>query len=199
MPEAWAETIPVPATVRFPVELEPPRGFRPEDPGSWPRVRGRLEYVAGRLLYMPPCGGEQQLVSVSVATVLGLWVEEHPEFVAGGNEAGMLLGDEVRAADGAVWRRETVGEVTSAYMRVPPILAIEVEGREDDAAVLRQKAEWYLARGVQVVWLVRPSSRDVVVISRERESRHGSGDRLPAHPALPGLEPPVARFFQQLA
>jgi len=28
--------------------------------------------------------------------------------------------------------------------------------------------------------------------------RHGSGDRLPAHPALPGLEPPVDRFFRQL-
>src|SRR5438128_9527336 len=36
--------------------LGPPEGFRPEEPASWPRIDGRLEWVGGRLLYMPPCG-----------------------------------------------------------------------------------------------------------------------------------------------
>src|SRR5439155_903143 len=40
--EPYPETIPVPASVRFPVEVEPPEGFRPEDPESWPRIDGRL-------------------------------------------------------------------------------------------------------------------------------------------------------------
>src|SRR5438309_4553636 len=81
--EPYSETIPVPASVRFPVELEPPEGFRPEEPASWPRIDGRLEWIGGRLLYMPPCGWIQQGVSVSVVTVLGQWQEERPDFLRG--------------------------------------------------------------------------------------------------------------------
>ena len=39
--EPYPETL-VPASVRFPVELEPPEGFRPEEPASWPRIDGLL-------------------------------------------------------------------------------------------------------------------------------------------------------------
>src|SRR5262249_47348486 len=53
---AEPQTISVPASIRFPVELDIPAGFDPGDPATWPRVEGRLEYVAGKLLYMPPCG-----------------------------------------------------------------------------------------------------------------------------------------------
>jgi Uma2 family endonuclease len=196
--EPYSETIPVPASVRFPVELEPPEGFRPEEPASWPRIDGRLEWVGGRLLYMPPCGWVQQGVSVSVVTVLGQWQEERPEFFVGGNEAGMILGKDVRGAEGAVWRRDAVFPLTGGYMRVPPILAVEVGGREEGEPELRAKAQWYLDHGVTVVWCVLPKTRDVLVVTAGGESRHRPGERLPPHPALPGLEPPVERFFRQL-
>src|SRR5881628_873435 len=104
--ELSSDTIPVPAIVRFPVELAPPAGFRPGEPASWPRVEGRLEYIDGRLLYMPPCGDRQQAVSVSVVGILDRWGEEHPEFFMGGNEAAMMFGQDVRGAEGAVWLRE---------------------------------------------------------------------------------------------
>jgi Uma2 family endonuclease len=192
------ETIAVPAAVRFPVELQPPLGFRPDEPASWPRTPGRLEYVHGRLLYMPPCGDVQQAVSASVAGILDRWLEEHPEFFVGGNEAGMMLGTDVRGAEGAVWRRDALGPLTGGYVRVPPILAIEVAGREEGEAVLGEKAAWYLAHGVLVVWLVLPATREVVVLTAEGESRRGPGDRLSQRAALPGLEPAVDRFFRQL-
>jgi len=48
-PQALDEdTIPVPRSVRFPVELVPPDGFDPERLETWPRVDGRLEWVEGR-------------------------------------------------------------------------------------------------------------------------------------------------------
>ncbi|MCI0636206.1 MAG: Uma2 family endonuclease, partial [Actinobacteria bacterium] len=143
MPESYSETITVPAAVRFPVELQPPDGFRPDDPASWPRIPGRLEYVDGRLLYMPPCGDVQQQVAISVAGVFDRWLDEHPEFVVGGNEAGMTFGRDVRGAEAAVWRRETLGSPTGGYVRVPPILAVEVAGREEGERELRTKAGWY--------------------------------------------------------
>ena len=49
----------LPGTVRYPVELVPPEGFAPARLEMWPRIDGRLEWVEGRLLYMPPCGERQ--------------------------------------------------------------------------------------------------------------------------------------------
>ncbi|HUE31213.1 MAG TPA: Uma2 family endonuclease, partial [Verrucomicrobiae bacterium] len=98
----------------------------------------------------------------------------------------------------AVWRRESVLPLTGRYIRVPPILAVEVAGREEGEPELRAKAKWYLGHGVAVVWLALPQTREVVVVMASGESRHAAGDRLPLHPALPGLAPPVERFFRQL-
>ena len=187
------------SAVRFPVELRLPPGFDASVPATWPRVDGHLEYVNGRLLFMPPSGDEQQDVAIDVALVLGGWSEQQTGFVVGGNEAGMLLGGEVRAADVAVWRRDQTAPRTGGYRRVAPILAVEIAGQEDDEASLREKAQWYLAHGVEAVWLVLPTTRDVVVLTTTGEWR-GSGDAaVPAPAALPGLAPTVDRFFAQLS
>lgn len=147
---------------------------------------------------MPACGDIQQYVAASVTTILVSWVEAHPEFVAGANEAGMRLGGETRGADGAVWRRADAGVPTGKYQLAPPVLAVEVAGLDEGEPELRPKAEWYLGHGVKVVWLVLPDTREVVVIAKTGETRHGAGGHVPAHPDLPGLEPPVDRFFAQL-
>ncbi len=52
--------------------------------------------------------------------------------------------------------------------------------------------------GVRLVWLVLPKTREIVVMWANGETRYGPGNRLAAHPALPGLEPAVADFFDQL-
>lgn len=192
------ETIGVPSAVKFPVELTPPEGFDPDRPETWPQVAGRLEWVAGRLLFMPPCGELQQYTVTDLVTTLGNWVRSHPEFVVGTNEAGMRLGDDTRAADGAVWRRVDVGAYHGGFCRVPPILAAEVAGRDELEEPLREKARWYLAAGVSVVWLLFPEAREVVVITRSGESRHGLGQRIPADPRLCDLAPLVDELFLQI-
>ena len=184
--------------VRFPVELRPPRGFSPDDPSSWPRVDGRLEFVGGRLLYLPPCGDIPQDVVPSVAAALLDWARGIGGFVVGSNEAGMKLGPDVRGADVAVWRRDAVGKRTGGYRRSAPLLAVEVVGQDEDEETLGDKAQWYLRHGTRVVWIVVPNQREVVVVTATGTSRFASADVLPEHPALPGLAPPVARFFEQL-
>lgn len=186
-------------SVRFPIELHPPPGFLPEDPQTWPEVDGRLEYVGGRLLFMPPCGDEQGDVAMDVALILRTWTESHPDYVVSGNEAGILLAGEVRGADAAVWRKQDAAPRTGGYRRVPPLLAVEVAGRDEGAETLRDKAGWYLARGVSVVWLVFPASRDVLVVDAGGERRVNAPESLPPRADLPGLTPPVAAFFAQLA
>jgi Uma2 family endonuclease len=157
-----------------------------------------MEFVGGRLFLMPPCGDIQQDVAASVVGLLDRWGELHPDFVIGGNEAGMLLGEEVRAADAAVWRRQSTGPRTGGYRRVAPILAVEVAGQDEEEAELQTKARWYLDHGVEVVWLVLPETREVVVVETATERRHGLGAALSEHPHLPDLVPTVDRFFRQL-
>lgn len=192
------EMVPVPRTTRFPVEVAPPPGFRPENPSTWPRVPGRFEYIEGRLYYMTPCGGVQGSVVVSIARVLDEWIDDHPDFLAGTNEAGMNLDGDVRGADAAIWRRAQLGAVTSGYPRVPPVLAVEVAGRDEDEQQLRAKAAWYHSKGVAVVWLVLPETRQVLVLRPGNETIQDQAGTLPEAPELPGLTPPVARFFRQL-
>lgn len=196
--DLYPEMVPVPRATRFPVEVEPPPGFQPDQPATWPKLPGRFEYVAGRLYYMTPCGGIQGSVVGSVAGLLEDWVANHREFHMATNEAGMNLEGDVRAADAAVWRRDQLGTVTSGYARVPPVLAVEVAGEDEGDEQLRAKAAWYQAKGVAVVWLVPPETRQVIVLRPAGESTHGHDDTLPAAPELPGLTPPVARFFRQL-
>jgi Uma2 family endonuclease len=188
----------LPATVKFPVELRPPAGFDPDRVETWPKVEGRLEFVGGRLLYMPPCGDVQQDVVTDVVLALGEWVRRHSEFVLGSNEAGMQLGGATRGADAAVWRRDAVGPYTGHLRRVPPVLTVEVGGEDESAAELREKARWYLSVGVPHVWLVLPEEREVIVISAQGERRFDFGARLPEVPELPGLSPAVADFFRQI-
>ena len=194
------DTISVPRRVVLPVELRPPEDFDPDDARTWPRVEGRLEWVGGRLLWMPPCGDEQQDTVADVVTVLGLWSRKNPEFVVGTNEAGLRLGDDTRAADAAVWRREDVGPYRKKFRRVPPLLAVEVAGGDEEPeAMLLDKAGWYLRRGVPVVWIVLPAVREIVVVTARGQSRHGIGERLPGCPALPHLRPRVAECVRQVA
>jgi Uma2 family endonuclease len=183
--------------VRFPVELRP-AGFEPDDLSTWPSAEGRLEWVGGRLLYMPPCADVQQDVCVDVVHALRSWSERQPEFVVGANEAGMKLGADIRAADAAVWLRESVGASKGRLRQTAPVLAVEVAGQDEDEVTLRQKARWYLEHGVAVVWLVLPETREVVVLTAQTESRRARGEHLPEHAALPRLSPRVDEFFRQL-
>lgn len=192
---AYSEITIVPRiAVTFPLALPPPDGFVPGDIATWPHVEGRLEWVHGRLEFIPPCGKNQQRVSADVVTELNNWRRAHPEFVVGGNEAGMLLGGDVRGADAAVWRRgESPG---NEFARIPPVLAVEICGEDESLADLLEKARWYLAHGVEIVWIADPARRRVDVVTAAGTTE--AGERIDESPLLPGLAPFVADFFRQI-
>lgn len=199
MTSAYEEMVPVPrVAVRFPLELPVPDGFVVDEPATWPHTEGRLEFIGGKLYYMPPCADLPQDTSIDVATCLGNWQRQNEAFVVGGNEAGMVLGGESRGADAAVWRRSDVGQHRGKFRRVPPILAVEIQGQFEDEVELRQKAAWYLDHGVEVVWLLFPSEPRMVVLTATNEQQMGVDGSVPAHPSLPGLEPEVAELFHQI-
>jgi Uma2 family endonuclease len=180
--------------VSLPLVLPEPDGFVAVNIQTWPQVVGRLEFVGGRLEYMPPCRKNQQRVAVDVVTELNIWRRAHPEFIAGANEAGMLLGGEVRGADVAIWRAgEPAG---NEFARTPPVLAVEICGEDEALDTLLAKAAWYLDHGVVIIWTVVPETRRVHVTTST--GTIVVEDRIPESPALPGLAPLVADFFRQL-
>ncbi len=193
------DTFQVPASVRFPVELTPPEGFDPARVETWPDVGGRLEWVAGRLLYMPPCGQRQAETAADVVVTLGIWARSHLEFVVGTCDAGLHAGDDTRGADAAIWRRADVRPVSAGFSTVPPILAVEVAGRDERERELRDKARWYFGAGVPIVWILLPDERQVIVLTPHAESCHGIGGRLPEDQRLPGLAPTVDELFGQIS
>jgi hypothetical protein len=67
------------AGVRFPIELRP-EDFRPDDLSTWPKGEGRIEYVDGRLWFMPPCADTQQYVAADVVYLLRGWAASRPDF-----------------------------------------------------------------------------------------------------------------------
>jgi Uma2 family endonuclease len=177
------------------VELIPPDGFQPARLDTWPQVEGRVEWVEGRLLYKPPCGGLQAFTVGRLVTALGIWARAQPDFLVATNEVGMRLGDDVRAADAAVWFGADVDTEQAGLLGVAPLLAVEVSSRDEPEVHLVEKARWYRDAGVAVVWCLFPEQREVVVIAGTSTTRHRVGDRLPSHPLLPGLAPLVGELF----
>lgn len=185
------------AQLRFPIPVKLPRGFRAERPSTWPRLDGRMEYVGGEILFMPPCADFQQDVSTEAVRLLGNWSVAHPEYLVAGNEAGMILGGEVRAADVAVWKRSAVGPHRGVFRRVAPILAVEIAGEDEEEATLREKARWYLSHGVEVVWLAFPRERLVIACSGA-SGRKLKGAKLLPSGSLPDLAITARELFRQL-
>ena len=188
----------VPSSVLLPIELAPPPDFDPARPETWPQVVGRLEWVGGRLLWMPPCGGRQTRRVWDAIGAVDPWLRRHPEFVGGTNEAGLLLDGDVRAPDLAVFRARDVDQSSPGFARVAPVLAVEVSGEREGETSLREKARWYLAKGSEVVWLVLAESTEVIVLTSAGEHRCGLDDVMPEHPSLLGLTPRVGEFFRNL-
>ena len=188
----------VPSSVLLPIELAPPPDFDPARPETWPQVVGRLEWVSGRLLWMPPCGARQFTRVWDAVGAVDTWLRLHPEFVGGTNEAGLLLDGDVRAPDLAVFHASDVDQSSPGFARVAPVLAVEVSGEREGETSLREKARWYLAKGSEVVWLVLAEPTEVIVLTAAGECRCGLDDALPEHPSLPGLAPRVGEFFRNL-
>jgi hypothetical protein len=114
----YAEVTVVPRiAITLPLVLPEPAGFVVERLETWPLVEGRLEYVGGRLEFMPPCGEMQQRVAIDVATELNIWRRAHPEFIVGGNEAGMLSSCPRRAVCSSSPRQATSRRASASQSR----------------------------------------------------------------------------------
>lgn len=77
----------------------------------------------------------------------------------------------------------------------PPDLAIEVQSPDDAVRQLREKADYYLAKGVGMVWVVYPDTRLVEVYTLEKIDLLTQDEAIAEYVLLPDFVLPVRDIF----
>jgi Uma2 family endonuclease len=163
---------------------------------------GRYELIDGRLVEMAPTGDAHGGYEGNVFYALRRYVEENPIGKVRVGEVGLYLRrnpDAVRAADALFISHERhARRRASSYLDVPPELVVEVLLSNDAWADVMQKLRDYLGFGVNLVWIIDPSSKTVHAYRSMTDvqifEEHGL---LNAGDVLPGFSVPVAEIFAE--
>jgi Uma2 family endonuclease len=76
-----------------------------------------------------------------------------------------------------------------------PDLAIEIKSPDDTYKKLREKADYYLANGTKVVWLIYPDKQMVEVLTQDDFQILRAGETLDGGDLLPGFTMKVDDIF----
>jgi Uma2 family endonuclease len=133
----------------------------------------RFELVEGRLVVMEPAGYAHGAATMAVALVLGSWIRDHGVGVSLAGEPGFILGrgpDSVRAPDFAFIRMDRVpSPPPDGFVEMTPDFAVEIVGKDAEAADVHDKARMWLGQGVEEVWVVDPRARTAAIHLPGRE------------------------------
>ena len=162
----------------------------------------RLELIRGELRAAEPTGSRHGRVAMRIAIHLGNHVHAGRLGVVFAAETGYWIErdpDTVRAPDVAFVSRarfEAVGD-TAAFWPGPPDLAVEVLSPEDRPGAVREKVADWLRAGCEMVLVVDPERRSVVVYGPARAPvRLGSAAVIDGEHVVPGWRMPVAAAFE---
>src|SRR5579883_1469272 len=165
------------------------------------RTGKRYEVVQGQLSEMAPTGVEHGGIETEVAFVLRRYLSDHPLGRAVTGEVLCRLQhnpETARAADVAFIRNEHLpeGRLPVGPFEGAPDLVVEIVSPSDTADDVLEKVYEWLAAGASVVWLLRPTSRGIVIWRSSGASPELRGDaEVDAEPALPGFRCRVHELF----
>jgi len=139
-----------------------------EDLLHMPKDDMRYELVDGELITMSPTKLWHGIIAGRIARHLSIYLEDHDLGEVVIAEAGFVVQrdpDHVRAPDVAFIAREHLPaeEEWDAYGERAPDLAVEVVSPDDKVKDVQSKVAEYFAAGAQLVWLVYPWARQVMV------------------------------------
>lgn len=157
--------------------------------------------VRGEVVEELPPGGSHGLVALEVSVRLREW-SRNGAGGAVGVESGFVLSRDpatVRGPDIFYVGPERMpgAGVPEAFWDMAPDLAVEVVSPGERAGDVREKVRDYLAAGTRLVWLVYPSTKEVVVHTPDGLARtYGEGSTLEGFESLPGFACAVAELFR---
>jgi len=158
------------------------------------------ELVRGEVVDVMPPGKRHGKVAFRIGKVLDTWAEQGPGGEIG-VESGFILArgpDIVRSPDVYYVSAEHLPEEDGldGFWTIPPDLAVEVISPSESAEQVRTKVREYLAAGSGAVWVVYPSTQEVIVHTPDGLARtFGADATLETPDVLPGFSCPVSAIF----
>lgn len=160
------------------------------------------ELVEGRIVPMTPADLFHSAVATRIGRLLDSFVDDSGIGTVTGEQGGYRLTsdpDTVRAPDVAFIRAERLSRRIGAYIDGAPDLVVEVMSPSDSAVDLSEKIDAYFAAGTQLLWIVYPRQRRIVVYDAPLQSHIlTEADTLDGGAVLPGFSAPVRKIFAVL-
>lgn len=166
-------------------------------------IEGKAEIVNGRIVHMPPTGGDPGYAGDEAYVSLRDYARRESKGRAISDNKAFRVNLPNRGSfspDAAFYVGPSPG---MKFYEGAPLFAIEVRSENDyGRAAEREMAEKrrdYFAAGTQVVWDVDLLSEDVVKVYRasdpENPTIYRRGEMAEAEPAVPGWRMPVDDLF----
>jgi Uma2 family endonuclease len=158
------------------------------------------ELVRGEVVEVMPPGRKHGKLAFRIGKLLDRWAEQSPGGEIG-VESGFILErdpDIVRSPDVYYVRAERIpeGDVSDGFWNIAPDLAVEVVSPRDTAGEVRAKVREYLAAGSAAVWVVYPSTREVIAHTPDGLARtYGPSTTLKMPELLPGFALAISELF----
>jgi Uma2 family endonuclease len=160
---------------------------------------GPAELIDGRIIPMSPTGGEHGRLESELAALLREHVRQRRLGWVLAGEAGIYTRrnpDRVRGMDVAFISAARLPRLPAGFLTVAPELVVEIVSPTDRWSDVQAKVEEYLAIGVDVVWVVEPERRRVLVYRGGLAPEAlGEDDILRGDGLLAGLEIALAELF----
>ena len=185
----------------------PPPPLVPEDAPPAPPVKMTLEeflesglegyeYVEGELIpKMPTSLKHGKIISKLLLRLLPHVYENELGDVYPA-DTGFRVGERLLVPDVAFVSKARIPEDADKASPIPPDLAVEVVSPTDVLNRIVEKAFAYLAAGTQLVWVVEPKSKTVMVYRSETDIKLLTrNDTLTGEDGVEGFSCPVVELF----
>ena len=159
---------------------------------SYPELRMELTRE-GRLLIMPPAGGESGGWNADLTADLVYWNRQSLTGKVFDSSTGFVLPNGADRSPDASWVERSRWESLSAeqrekYVPLCPDFVVELLSRTDSLAETREKMGEYLENGVRLGWLINPRRKQVEIYRPGQEVEMlDNPASVSGEPILPGF------------
>lgn len=145
---------------------------------------------------------EHGRLTANIGTLLKLYTREHAGWSVASGKPGMRLGNDRDTVDGpdiglVRSQRAPSGNGRDGWLEGAPDLVVEIAGDSQPTSALMRKAAEYFSSGAQLVWIVEPEAKNVIVLTPPDHVRVlSSNELIDGGTLLPGFRAMVAEFFE---
>jgi Uma2 family endonuclease len=160
------------------------------------------ELIDGQLKELD-IGFDSSWVAMALGAFLFSYCRQHNLGWVLGSDAGFQCfskdSEKVRKPDVAFISLEKISAEhrPTGFIRVPPDLAVEVVSLHDLADEINQKVAEYLAAGVRLVWVIYPTTGQVLVYNTTGGKILSSADELSGEDVIPGFRLKISELLRK--